>query len=859
MNNLQRVLWLTGLFSVVLASAAQAETSEVVVVTPAGETATADVANKADVAPATTVEEWVSQMAAQETVAANPTEVAQGLTQITGVTLNAAGDRLELALEAEGELATPETAVVGDAIVAEIPNAVLALPEGREFQQFNPAAGIALVQVTNLPDNRVQVSITGTDGAPTLEPRAIGSGLAFSVAPGIAQGASDDEALQLTVTGEGEDGYNPSTGSTATGGIETPLRDIPQSIQVIPRAVIEDRNAIELGDALETAGGVVSIGGRGTSVFGPGFLIRGFPAEEGIFRDGIETFSLAPLDTNDIERIEILKGPASVLFGQGDPGGVINLVSERPLSEPRYEIAATVGSYSNYRGDVDLTGPLTENAAARYRLNFTYGNFGSFRDFVDGERVMVSPTVAWDIGPDTTLNLYGQYAYNRETIDEGIPFTADGVVDVPRSRFIGEDFGEFSQEQFSIGYRLNHDVNESLELRHALQYLEYAPERYAPLYTFFDETTGDVERLAYFAGGHYQRFFTNVEAIARFNTGSIQHQVLAGVEYRNTLEQPNFQFSADYPAINIFDPVYIGVPYAIEPEFFRDDTINTVGVYVQDQIDILPNLIVLAGLRYDFVDQFRTTQSVGEEREEFDQSDSALSPRLGIVYQPIEPISLYASYTESFEPSFGASRNADGSIFDPETGRQFEVGIKADLTDTLSLTFAAFDIRKQNVETQDPNDPLLSVQTGEVASRGLELNLGGEILPGWNIVAGYTLLDAFVSEDTTDVEGNALANVPDNQFSLWTTYEIQEGSLDGLGFGLGLFYLSDRPGDLDNSFTLPSYFRTDAALFYERDNWRAQLNVENLFDIDYFTSSDEFQFGNPGAPLTVTAKVGVEF
>jgi iron complex outermembrane receptor protein len=232
---------------------------------------------------------------------------------------------------------------------------------------------------------------------------------------------------------------------------------------------------------------------------------------------------------------------------------------------------------------------------------------------------------------------------------------------------------------------------------------------------------------------------------------------------------------------------------------------------------------------------------------------------VGIVYQPIEPISLYGSYTESFEPSFGASRNADGSIFDPETGRQYELGIKADLTDTLSLTFAAFDIRRQNVATQDPNDPLLSVQTGEVTSRGLELNLGGEILPGWNITAGYTLLDAFVSKDTTDIEGNQLANVPDNQFALWTTYEIQEGSLEGLGFGLGLFYLSDRPGTLDDSFTLPSYFRTDAAVFYERNNWRAQINVENLFDIDYFTSSDEFQFANPGAPLTVTAKVGVVF
>ncbi|PSN09141.1 TonB-dependent siderophore receptor [filamentous cyanobacterium CCT1] len=785
-------------------------------------------------------------------------DLAQGVTQITGVRVEPEGEGLRLVLDADGPLGEPMTSVVGNALVAEIPNAVLALPEGESFEQFGPAEGIALVSVTSLEGNRVRVSITGNDGPPAVTVNAGATGLVLGIAPGVGLASTDDEAIRIGVTGEGDEGYDPSSASTATG-IDTPLRDVPQSIQVIPEAVIEDRNALELQDALETATGVVSRGGRGTSVFGPGFLIRGFPTEESVFRDGIETFSLAPLDTNDVERIEILKGPASVLFGQGDPGGIINLVSERPLSEPRYEVSATVGNYSTYRGDLDLTGPLPDDDSARYRLNLTYSNFGSFRDFVDGERVLVSPTLSVDVGPNTALDIYGQYAYNRETIDEGIPFTAAGPVDVPRSRFIGEDFGEFSQNQFSFGYRLNHDFNESLELRHAFQYLEYSPRRYAPLYGSFDETTGLVDRIEYFAGGRYQRFFTNAEVVGRFSTGSVQHQVLAGVEYRNTLEQPEFQFSNDYTSINVFNPVYTGLPFAIEPEFFRDDTINTVGVYVQDQIDILPNLIALAGVRYDFVNQFRTTQEIGAEREEFFQSNSAFSPRFGIVYQPIEPISLYASYTESFEPSFGASRNADGSIFDPETGRQYEVGIKADLTDTLSLNFAAFDIRKRNVETQDPNDPLLSVQTGEVTSRGLELNLSGEILPGWNLVAGYTLLDAFVSEDTTDIEGNQLANVPNHQFALWSTYEIQEGSLEGLGFGLGLFYLSDRPGTLENSFTLPSYFRTDAAVFYQRNNWRAQLNFENIFDVEYFTSSDEFQFASPGAPFTVTAKVAVEF
>jgi iron complex outermembrane receptor protein len=380
------------------------------------------------------------------------------------------------------------------------------------------------------------------------------------------------------------------------------------------------------------------------------------------------------------------------------------------------------------------------------------------------------------------------------------------------------------------------------------------------LRTEFDEATGELSRLAYFAGGEYNRLFTNAEVLGRFNTGSVEHQVLAGVEYRRAAENPGFQFNDDYTPINVFDPVYTRIPYEINPTFFRDDRINTIGVYVQDQIELLPNLKVLAGVRYDSANQFRTTQNVGEPREEFEQTDSRFSPRFGVVYQPIEPVSLYASYTTSFNPEFAASRNFDDSTFEPETGRQIEVGVKADLLDQLSLTVAAFDIRKQNVQTPDPEDELITLQTGEQASRGFEVNLGGEVLPGWNITAAYTYLDAFVSEDTRDIVGNQLANVPDNQFSLWSTYEIQQGNLEGLGFGLGLFYVGDRPGDLANSFTLPSYFRTDAALFYKRDNWRAQINVRNLFDTEYFESSNGTRLSvNPGAPFTVLGTVAVEF
>jgi iron complex outermembrane recepter protein len=799
--------------------------------------------------PATTVAEWL----AQSTVA--PIE-------ITGVQLNSAAPGLELSLETTGELAqSATTSVVGNALIINIANATLALPEGNEFQSTSPVEGIALVTVTALRDNQVRITVTGLDAPPTAEIRAESPGLLLSIVPGTqAAATTTDDAIQVVVTGEQDEGYNPSNSSTATG-TDTPLRDIPLSIQVIPQEVLEDRNVVELGDALETAGGVVSVGGRGTSAFGPGFLIRGFPVDEGVFRDGIATFSLAPLSTVDLERVEVLRGPSSVLFGQGEPGGIINLVPKRPLSEPFYSASLTAGSFDTYRGALDLSGPLNDSATVRYRLNLAYENYGSFRDFVNGERFIISPILTWDIGANTSLDVYGQYVRNEETIDEGIPAFGDGILDVPRDRFFGEEFGEFEQEQFSLGYRLNHQFSDTLSVRHALQYLQYEPERYGPLFDSFDEDTGELSRLEYFAGGTYRRFFTNAEAIAEFNTGSVEHRVLAGVEYRHAAETPEFQFSNLYEPINVFDPVYTRDPFDIEPEFFRDDNIDTISVYLQDQVELLPNLSLLAGIRYDSASQFRTTQDLGQPREEFEQTDSEFSPRFGIVYQPIEPISLYASYTRSFNPSFGASRNADDSTFDPETGRQFEIGMKADLSEQLSLTLAAFDIRRQNVSNPDPADPNFSIQTGEVASRGIELTLGGEILPGWDITAAYTHLDAFVSEDTRDTEGNDLANVPDNQFSLWTTYEIQRGDLAGLGFGLGFLYLSDRFGDLENTFTLPSFFRTDAAVYYQRDNWRAQLNIENLFDIDYFTSSNfDSRLGvNPGAPLTVLGTISVEF
>ncbi|KAM3091329.1 TonB-dependent siderophore receptor [Phormidesmis sp. 146-35] len=246
------------------------------------------------------------------------------------------------------------------------------------------------------------------------------------------------------------------------------------------------------------------------------------------------------------------------------------------------------------------------------------------------------------------------------------------------------------------------------------------------------------------------------------------------------------------------------------------------------------------------------------------QKDGAFSPRIGIVYQPSQTVSLYASYSQSFRPTIG--RNPDSNqAFEPTRGTQYEVGVKADfLNGKLSATLAAYNLTKENVLTPDPNPDLaiqgFNVQVGKQRSRGIELDVAGELLPGWKLIASYALTDATVAADNSIPVGNRLKNAPQNQASLWTTYEIQKGDLKGLGFGLGLFYVGERQGDLANSFQLKDYLRTDAAIYYRRNGFNAAINVRNLFDVDYISAANSGTlYLQRGTPLTVVGSISWEF
>ena len=805
--------------------------------------------------PATTVVEWMSRIEAQASPEA-ASDLAQALIEITAIQVSETANGLELILEAAAPVAEPQTSVVGNALIAEIPNAVLDLPEGEAFEQFAPAEGIALVSMTNLPGDRVQISITGTDAPPQAQISADAGTLVLIVLPGVAQAdEAADEAIQIVVTGEAEDEdayFVPNAPSTLRTDVD--IRDTPSSVTVIPQQVIEDQGATNIRDIVRNAAGVNfsdSFSGRNER-----FTLRGFEAEEfrNGFREGLGT-SAPGAELANIERVEVLRGPASVLFGQAEPSGIINFVTKQPLLEPFYELAFTMGSFDFTRPTLDFTGPLTADGSLAYRLNAAYESAGSFRDGVDTERYFIAPTLSWEISDDTELTLEFSYFDDTRPVDAGLVVLSDDeIADIPFDTFLGDPDARLDLEATNTELRLDHRFNDSLSLRSRLRYATYSETGPRVQIVGGSEDDRNFPLLESISDFYRDTFTVQSDLIAEFNTGDIEHTLLFGLEYSNLfLDDSNEQRSG---IIDIFNPSDFTLIGELEPGFDAESVTNSLGIYLQNQIAIFDNLQLVVGGRFDTFDTEFTDVPTDEIIAETD--GEAFSPRVGIVYRPVEPISLYASYTRSFTPVTGRSSNDE--LFDPERGTGFEVGVKTEIIpDRLFSTLAFYDTTLSNVLTADLNNPGFAIQTGEVRSQGIELDIQGEILPGWNIFAGYAYTDAEVTEDNLIPVGNRPPNVPEHSFNFWTNYTLQEGDLAGLGFGVGVFYVGKRAGDLANSFFIDGYTRVDAAISYERENYRFGLNLQNLSDAEFIEGGSGRTEITPGAPFTILGTVSVEF
>ncbi|MEO0013956.1 MAG: hypothetical protein RLZZ535_2345, partial [Cyanobacteriota bacterium] len=476
----------------------------------------------------------------------------------------------------------------------------------------------------------------------------------------------------------------------------------------------------------------------------------------------------------------------------------------------------------------------------------------------------LSPTISWQIGKNTDLLLDFNYINEARPFDRGIVAIGDGVADIPFDRIFQQSDDEYKLEQLSASYQLEHRFSDKWKLRNSFRLVSSEISNFR-LDSLFIDDSGILERGFRRNNDINENYSLQTNIVGEFTTGKVEHQLLAGVDLDRATGVGRQGRLPDDPVflIDVFTQEADPVP-DIEPEdltsFARDENTRAdlLGIYLQDQISISKQFKFLAGGRLDIYEQksIDFTEDLTAE-----QSQERFSPRVGLVYQPIEPISLYASYSSSFNPDPFNSTTVDGDILEPSTGTQYELGVKGEfLNKKLATTLAFYQIDRANFATTDPDNPDFSIAAGEVRSRGIELDVAGEVLPGWKVIAAYAYTDAEITEDNDFPVGNKLENVPENSASLWTSYQIQQGSLQGLGLGAGVFFVGDRQGDLDNTFTLPSYVRTDAAIFYRQDNWQANLNFQNLFDVDYIVSSEtQREYLRPGDPFTVIGSVSWQF
>jgi iron complex outermembrane recepter protein len=767
-----------------------------------------------------------------------------------------------------GQGLQPRSQVDGNTLILTLPNARLQLSPTDSASQADPAPDIQSITTTQQGAD-VQIRIVGQTVAPRSTVETTPTGLVIAV--------EAEEEEEIVVQGDRRPSPYQAPRTSAGTRTDTPLIDVPQSVQVVPRQVIEDRGVRNLAETFRNVSGVSS--GRvspDSQAFSP--VIRGFQSEN-VLRNGLRENTLRfSSEVANVERVEVLKGPASVLFGQGDLGGTINIVTKRPLDRPFYSINYQVGSFRRHRPSIDFSSPLDKNGAG-FRLNASYDRGNSFKPFEQSETFFIAPVL--DLINNATTRFTVELEYLESSSSGTAPeLPASGTVirnrngRVKRDANLGEpSLVESQSNSVRLGYTLEHRLSANWLLRNEVGISEQDNSEnngilnigLLPAPRLPDRRS--LQRVFSENPSQLSSFIINTSLTGKFNTGSLQHQLLLGTDFYKERYEDRITIKTLTP-IDIFRPVY--APRSIGRTGFRSRVLSDfrqdqslLGVYLQDQITLSKNLILVLGGRFDSakLDYADATSPDDDQKN----TNTKFSPRVGLVFKPAPNLSLYASYMRSFKPLIGRESQIDattgtltvGDFLVPETGSQYEVGLKANLLNNrLTTTLAYYNLERRNVRVDLGGNVL---QVGGQRSRGVEIDLAGEILPGWNIIAGYAYTDAQITDDRRFKVGNRLINTPQHSFSIWTTYELQKGSLKGLGAGIGLYAQGKRPGDLDNTFNLPSYWRTDAALFYRRDRLRLGVNVQNLFGINYFEGSRDINRVIPGAPLTVSGSISWEF
>jgi catecholate siderophore receptor len=669
----------------------------------------------------------------------------------------------------------------------------------------------------------------------------------------------------VAADGDGEgDAYAPARIRTATK-TDTPLRDVPQSITVVTEALIEDLSMQNMADVVRYVPGVGMAQGEGNRDTP---ILRGNASTADFFVDGVRDDVEYFRDLYNVERVEALKGPNAMIFGRAGAGGVINRVTRQAQWDAVREVSLQAGSWDNRRATFDLGNGLNDKVAVR--VTGLYEDSESYRDGLELERYGVNPTMALRVGENSLLRLgYEYFTYDR-VADRGVPSFDGRPVDTDESTFFGDPTRSPSDVTVNLATAVfDHEFGNGASLRNRTLYGDYDKfyQNVFPGGAVFEDEDGTMLApiSAYNAAQQRENIFNQTDLVFSLATGAIEHELLTGVEIGRQ-ETDNFRNTGFFNDENTTETVPVSNPTVSIPVTFRQSETDpdnhieakVAAIYVQDQLKLSEHFQAVLGLRYD---QFKVDFLDNRTGVELDSDDDLVSPRAGLIYKPIEPVSLYASYSMTYLPRSGAqmsSLSASNESLDPEEYENYELGAKWDLRPDLALTAAVYRLDRTNVAIPDPLDPSLSILVDGQRTAGVELGLSGHVTEAWSVFGSYAYQDGELTAtaSSTAVDGATLAQLPEHKVSLWNRYQLTPA----WGLGLGLMYQSEMFTSTDNTVTLPSFTRVDAAVFYAlNDRIRAQLNVENLLDEDYFASAHNNNNITPGSPLAVRMGVTVAF
>jgi len=656
--------------------------------------------------------------------------------------------------------------------------------------------------------------------------------------------------------------------------------DLPQSIAVIDKTILEQQQSVGLNDVLKNVNGVYLMGNTGGTqeeIAGRGFAFT----SSNTFKNGVRYNNTTMPEITALESVEIMKGSSAILFGNVAPGGVINLVTKKPLFKNGGEVTMRTGSFDYYKPSIDVYGVLNDSKTTAYRVNTVYERSHSFRDVVNAERFYINPSFVFKLTKKLDILVEGDYLRDNRTNDYGVGTINYELIDIPRNTFIGAKWSYNKTEQKGISTGITYHLNDSWELRNVTAFQKYENDLFGTLRPNNNSqlvgTNGTWKRGVQRTGINEEYMMSQLDLTGRFSTGFLKHNLLLGVDadkyYTKTTA---YKTLSSYDSVNVYDVDKYKQRNDIPDLAVNTNTVTPVkraGAYIQDLISITKKIKLLAGVRITYLESFSDVYTVSTNSTTKSRLfDHAVTPRFGLVYQPFTTTSVFASYANSFALNTGVDINGDA--LPPSFINQYEVGIKNDFfkgfvsTNVTVYQIVNSALAQMSMENNNTNTNIKEL-AGEVTSTGLELDLSSRPINGISFIAGYSYNDTRYTKTNTYIVGSRLRYNPSHTANASVYYTIGGNSkLNGLSFGIGGFYVGDRvagrstrvnvANDAYKLIELPDYFLLDASVGYTKNHFSIRVKMSNILDVLSYNVHDDNSV-NPIAPRAVMSTISYKF